>query len=486
MASFAAMRNSSSVTRSILLLLLGLSAHEIVADNLLLIGDSTDRQATDEWCTMKSMEDSSTVRAVWGPWELSTRHFYKNRLGTLYCKTDLDSVAYVQVYGSGAVGPYYWYKDEKNDTAYNTPTRINLGISSYKSLYGIPDSVQWDITQQTSIKNFNVAEAIAKYRSNTIGRIHDILQLVDKSVDVGLRTAPKSAHYSTLVQSFNEVIRELTVTMNLTLYGYDQDVWSSVNFDTQLETHLFRDWIHLKNPYTVYAADKMVGHQFSTQMSFQKGSYWGGVYSARFDNPLTTCSILHLWRDLASNTTFLLNGQTGLRHRSPSDIYLQTFFLAMRLGPSDVRLCDWSYPYDEILEDKNLPPLFLDGSILNITVNAISGAQLYRYSHKLLRPILRPDRIGGLGKTESEVAQVDTKNAYWTSRIEIGEPVDKVYTMHSDWLLREKGYKSGFLIHNGTRKHMTGPESIYAMNKTFNDIIVVPTTEIATMLPLVV
>lgn len=90
-------------------------------------------------------------------------------------------------------------------------------------------------------KNFIFVEAVEKFRLNTIARIGEIMDLVDKSVDVGIRTAPKSSNHPALVQSYNDVIRELAITLNLTLYDYDHDVWSSVNFDRKMEPRLFRD-----------------------------------------------------------------------------------------------------------------------------------------------------------------------------------------------------------------------------------------------------
>ena len=307
------------------------------------------------------------------------------------------------------------------------------------------------------------------------------MQLVDKSVDVGVRTAPKSSHYPALVQSYNDVIREIAITMNLTLYDYDQDVWSSVNFDRKLEPRLFRDWIHPRYPYSAFASDKMLGRQFSNQISFPRGSKWDGIYSTRFDKPFLPSSIVRLWQDTESNVTFFLNSKNASRHRSPNSEFLQT----MRLGPADIRLYRGTHLYEVTSEGEDIPTLFIDGSILNITVSATSCAQLYYYSSWKLRLITDHNMIVGLGKTDSDIVQIDEKKSHWTSMLEVGSPVSKHYASHTDWLVREEGQKSVYLIHNGTRKHMTGAESITALNKTFDDVIVLSNAEGALLVPLV-
>ena len=484
-AALCGKRGRNSVSLIFLCLLLGSIVNVIECDNLLLIGDSCDRQATEEWCNKKTGEGNPTNHSVWGPWELSARHATAGRMGTFYCRTNLDSVAYVQVYGSGAVGPYANHGRNPNDTSYHTPVRLNLGISIYKSLYGLPDriiyqTVQWDIKQQYSIKNFVFVEAVEKFRLNTIARIGEIMDLVDKSVDVGIRTAPKSSNYPALVQSYNNVIRELAITMNLTLYDYDHDVWSSVNFDRKMEPRLFRDWVHPRYPYTAFASDKMLGRQFTNQISFAKGSRWDGIYNARFDKPIVTSSIVHLWQDKESNVTSFLNSKNASRHRSPNKEFLQ----AMRLGPADVRTFHGTNLYEETSEGENIPTLFIDGSFLNITVNSTTSAQLYHYKNCKLRLVTDHDMIVGLGKTELDITQVDEKNAYWTSMVETDIPVDKQYAVHSDWLLREEGGRSVYLVRNGTRTHMTGVESMAALNKTVDDVITLPNLEGAFLTPL--
>lgn len=224
----------------------------------------------------------------------------------------------------------------------------------------------------------------------------------------------------------------------------------------------------------------MLGRQFTNQISFAKGSRWDGIYNVRFDKPILKSSIVHLWQDKESNVASFLNIKNASRHRSPN----KEFLLAMRLGPADVHTFQGTNLYEETSEGENIPTLFIDGSFLNITVNSTTSAQLYHYKNCKLRLILDHDMIVGLGKTELDITQVDEKNAYWTSMIETDITVDRQYAVHSDWLLREEGGRSVYLVRNGTRMHMTGVESMAALNKTFDDVIALPNLEGAFLTPL--
>lgn len=79
-AALSGKRGRSSVSLIFLCLLLGSIVNVIECDNLLLIGDSCDRQATEEWCKKKTEEGNPTNHTVWGPWDLSARHTTAGRM----------------------------------------------------------------------------------------------------------------------------------------------------------------------------------------------------------------------------------------------------------------------------------------------------------------------------------------------------------------------------------------------------------------------
>ena len=85
----------------------------------------------------------------------------------------------------------------------------------------------------------------AWFKENTHDRIEEILLLVPNTVDVGLRTSPRSSHQPDLIHRFNTALREIALERNVSLYDFDMDVWSLMKFDFKnMEPLLFRDFIH--------------------------------------------------------------------------------------------------------------------------------------------------------------------------------------------------------------------------------------------------
>jgi hypothetical protein len=411
----------------------------------------------------------------------------QGRMGTYYCKTHLDSVAYVQIYGSNAVGPYRKFGIDPRDVYDHTTARLNLSISSYISLYGLPDrimfqTVQWDVAHLVnSVRKFNVTDVAIKFKSNILARIDDIVHLVGESVDVGVRTGPRSIYHYDLVHALNEMVREIAFERNLTLYDYDVDVWSSVDFNLKMETHLFRDWIHPKYPYTAVAADKMLGRQFSNAMRIKKGTKSSLYYSARFEASPLNSTIVHLWQDAVTNETFFFNRANGSRHCGPNKDLVK----ALRLGPYDVHRFTGTALYTNSQLGGASPTYFVEGTIFNMTLNETAGSQLYRYGRSVLRLLSVRDMVVGLGRTDSDIVQLNKESGdfFWMTLIEIGKPVSKIYSQHSDWLIREDKRKSVYWVRNGTRTQVKGAAEMAARNKTFDDVVVVSEEEGVDFLP---
>jgi hypothetical protein len=430
---------------------------------------------------------SVTNSSVWGPWVLAAQHMIQGRMGTYYCKTHLDSVAYAQIYGSNAVGPYRKYGIDPKDVYDHTTARLNLSISSYISLYGLPDrimfqTVQWDVAHLVnSVRKFNVTDVAIKFKSNILARIDDIVHLVGESVDVGVRTGPRSIYHYDLVHALNEMVREIAFERNLTLYDYDVDVWSSVDFNLKMETHLFRDWIHPKYPYTAVAADKMLGRQFSNAMRIKKGTKSSLYYSARFEASPLNSTIVHLWQDAVTNETFFFNRANGSRHCGPNKDLVK----ALRLGPYDVHRFTGTALYTNSQLGGASPTYFVEGTIFNMTLNETAGSQLYRYGRSVLRLLSVRDMVVGLGRTDSDIVQLNKESGdfFWMTLIEIGKPVSKIYSQHSDWLIREDKRKSVYWVRNGTRTQVKGAAEMAARNKTFDDVVVVSEEEGVDFLP---
>lgn len=463
----------------------------VKSDNLLLLGDSVDRHACDEWCTTKSRLGTVTNSTVWGPWALAADRMAQGRFGTLYCRTHLDSVAYAQIYGSNAVGPYrkYGLGSDPKDVYDHTTARLNLSISSYISLYGLPDriifqTVQWDVAHLVAVvRKFNTTEAAMKFKSNVLARIDEIVHLAGGSVDVGVRTGPRSLSHFDLVHTLNEVLREIAFERNVTLYDYDLDVWSSVNFDFKMETTLFRDWIHPRYPYSAVAADKMLGRQFSSAMTIKQGAKSSLYYRNRFEASPLNSTVVYLWQDATTNETFFFNRANNSRHSAPNEDLIK----ALRLGPHDVYRFTGTALYTNTQLGGASPTYYAEGTIFNITLNETTGYQLYRYGRSVLRLLTERNMVVGVGRTDSDIIQLDRKSAdwFWITLIEIGKPVSKIYSQQSEWLVREEKRKSVYWVRNGTLTLVKSAEEMAIENKTFDDVVVVSEAEGLDFLPVI-
>lgn len=446
-------------------------------EKLLLIGDSVDRHSTEEWCVIQRSRGFKTEQAPWGPTFLSDVQGSRGgRWGTFSCKTDTDSVAYAQVYGSNATEPYYWTSQriEVNKEFEGTKARINLILSLYLSQFGTPDrivfqTIQWDAAYLINVlKNFDEIALIARFKQNIIDRISEISQIVPDSVDVGIRTAPRSAFHTNLINGYNNAMREIASERNISLYDYDLDIWSSVNFNFKLESHLFRDTIHPKFPYSATAADKMLGRQYSSLVSFKNGNKSSDYYNERFDT-LSNLTIVHLWRDREKNATFFINIGNSSRNYLSDD----TFLFACHIGPSDIK--DFKGDSNSIMQEGATIPsnFYIDGTVYNATLDKAKGQQLFIYTNLYLHLLVDDNMVAGIGKKKSEVMQLDDRNSTWLSLIFIGVPVFNEYSRTSDWMIRHRHDRQVYLIKNGMRTPVKGEDEVEAMNMTWNDVVVV-------------
>lgn len=128
---------------AILLLVLTLSVESI---NVLVFGDSVDRFAISDWC----MAVTGHLPISWA----STQYFLHNPhspgLNCIAPKYNA-SIAYLHIYGSNAVGPYYNQRGiDMNGNLVNTSDRIRVGLAQYYSnQFPTPDivflnTILWD------------------------------------------------------------------------------------------------------------------------------------------------------------------------------------------------------------------------------------------------------------------------------------------------------------------------------------------------------
>ena len=231
-------------------------------------------------------------------------------------------------------------------------------------------------------------------------------------------------------------------------------------------------------PYSAIGADKMLGRQYSNLASFKNGWRSSEYYKKRFDAPSNLTTVRY-WRDTTNNASFYFDISNGSRHYQPEEPFLR----ALRLGPADVREFNGGSLYDISLPGGVIPNYYSDGTILNATVNATLGQQLYYYSHCELMPMLHRSLIAGLGKKESDVVQVEPKDFRWLLEITLGKAVLSIYNNTDDWLIRQVNMKEVYLVRNGYR-FLVESRHLSALNLTFDDVVIVPVTEGLHFLPL--
>jgi hypothetical protein len=269
--------------------------------DLFLIGDSVDRYTIIEWCDLKSKGCENANCTDWvrnvsiiGP---PAKHN-----GNLHCRIGDDSITYSLNCGSSPRGPYQKGYCPPSDPFGATTVLIPRLIGLYFDRIGVPDlvvyhSALWDIQylyQKNGIRMNQIRgdlstplsngwnASLAEFENNLNGRVSDIERsiasnVVNKSIDmssrpggisVGLRTAVANRACGPLLRGFNGIIRKTAVSRNLTLYDFDSDVWSSVDWDIHAEHQykIFRDHIHPSTVFVQLAAEKLLGGIFSSNL----------------------------------------------------------------------------------------------------------------------------------------------------------------------------------------------------------------------------
>ena len=459
-------------------------------DKLLLLGDSIDRQATVEWCEWQEGLGVATTLVDWGPKSLISMQQLFGKTGTFICTTPVDSVASVQLFGSNATGPYRSHIVKfPNDTFDNTRPRIDLSISSYKKLFGLPDrvifqTVQWDVAHLNIMKTFDISLAKSRFRSNFLSRIEEISLLVGPTVDVGLRTAPRSNFRRDLVDHFNHIIREISAERGLTLYDYDMDLWTSVSNNVAMESHLFRDWVHPRRPYSERAAEKMLGRHFSNSMMFSEGQEKHLNASAKLISKrpsFSNSTIAQVWHDTIHDTYFFHSSPNESRHSDLDD----NFLLTARLGPADVFHFSGDSLYNKTYLGVPASILFRDRTIYNATLNAKMGQMLYYLRKFTLKPMPSIGLINGVGLKLEDVVQFGTKESSLLSVFAVSSPVNNLYAKTPNLLICKGKGSTIYLVREGYRYQLSraqtdmmvalhGPVTILAHNE---DVDFIPLSE---------
>ena len=128
-----------------------------------------------------------------------------------------------------------------------------IGIKAYLDKFGRkPDRVflntcMWDFQyyHQTYGREVNSGHPhwnqwLNDFKSNVMERLKQIREEFDKIsystfgkgkiIDFGLRTAVTNEGGRELLESFNTILRQIALDLNLTLYDMENDLWATTNF----------------------------------------------------------------------------------------------------------------------------------------------------------------------------------------------------------------------------------------------------------------
>ena len=250
---------------------------------ILLIGDSLDRLIVADYCTYRDGRFSK-----WGDASIKYGGQDGTKMPSALCEESVkaihdnntfynNSIAFFHIFNSAARGPYLWI-DHRDPYSHSEP-RINKAVELYKAQVGEPTEVifqseLWDARphivyeQLNRTSNNHWEEVLSEFRSNVIARVNQIKKLFAASVTVGLRTCPWTPYGGDLLKEFNEIVRNITISEKLLLYDYHKDVWGPVSYNYSAENlaAMFRDSHHPVERFSLYAAEKLLGYRFSSNL----------------------------------------------------------------------------------------------------------------------------------------------------------------------------------------------------------------------------
>lgn len=450
----------------------------VTSDSILLLGDSMDRYTVLEWCQLKRKQGITTISSEWGASSLKYSNIH-GRQASFFCSSMNDSVAFVHIFGSNATGPYRkHFGGGEVDPYENTNARLNLSISLYQSMFGVPDRVMfhtglWDVGNLQIFSGTRKATEL--FARNTNLRIEEIRQMVGKTVDVGLRTAAYSVASGKLTTLFNKIIREIAEAKNLTLYDLDHDVWSTVDFDYSLESTIFQDYVHPKPAYLNSIGEKLLGYQFSNSIRFANKTT-ADIYEKRFQMPFSSSSTVYLWQNTLTNTTLYINYMNKTIHEVMSDDILH----ALRLGTSDVHRYSGTFPYSDYPLSTPTPSFFQDHALLSHS----NSHRLFYYRKFALRLIRDQSIVIGIGKNLSQIVEVGEEYSFWFSLVQHEPAIPDCYNRSTPWLMRPENKTHTYLIKDGLRYSLSGHKIIHSFVRTFGNFFVLGKDYDEDLLPL--
>lgn len=456
------------------LIVLALPLNCLLADKLLLLGDSIDRYTVHEWCALKESQGFRVdFKTSW------CSEFEENRGPHKWhccsCQTENDTVAAVHLFGSSSNGPYH--QGVATDVYQPTKHRLTVMIPKFVSLFGNPDRVmfhtsQWDMRARGA----DSYTPVDVFRNDTITRLVEVRAMIGDKVDLGVRTAGWSVRGGRVLKEYNDAIKDIAHAKNLTFFNFNFDIWSTVGFNLTKEWHLFRDDIHPLCPYPERAAERMLDRLYTNFVEF--GSVEKTVaYRNKFSDMSSTRSFAPLYLDVSSKTTYYHNSRDFTWHPNPP----QSFLSALRLGPAD--LFEFDSRLSSIVTSPLPPPpdFFRDGTVFNVTATN----QLYHYRASKLVMMMDVEALFGLCKKPSDVIQLNDNEAKWLKLLTLNKaPLLQNYSSPDPWVLKSSNQRDLYLIKDCTRVKVYDVKILVPYNITEKDYVILDQYDNFNIIPL--
>ena len=270
--------------------------------HVLLLGDSIDRHIVEDWCLLSSKGARRII-----PYESlfndGSLRYQQSHVSMNLCSNNRgDSLAFVHHFGSHPWGPYHSIGNVNNrsDPLISTLPRLERAIQLYMNKVGRPsrifyNSELWDAvaiySHAMSVGNDNITiptsplyqENLRSFEMRLHERIDGILgavALYDASmrsnntiplslplppVEVALRTTCWVVKHADRLRDYNDIIRRVSLSRNLTLYDFDRDCWGTMKDHPPNSGYfILRDFIHPRTYFTGPAGEKMLCNVYSS------------------------------------------------------------------------------------------------------------------------------------------------------------------------------------------------------------------------------
>ena len=225
--------------------------HEVETNNILLIGDSLDRNLVDDLCSSRGGQ-----KIDWS--ENTFKYVFYG--ATQLCIFDRGALGSLHLFGSAATGPYVNGEVNTTDDPHtDSELRVWEGIRIFGKTVGELTWVVfhvsiWDISLMDKTAITGDHTFITQYKGQLVARLEDIDRCKPIKTRVALRTGPHMEWGGNAQVSLNTVIREVAQERKLPLLDYDLVAWGL----GASEAEIFKDQDHPNQRISATFANSIV------------------------------------------------------------------------------------------------------------------------------------------------------------------------------------------------------------------------------------